>query len=436
MKGIRVVGLFLIGAAALFWPGAPAASAYSTAAGYAATAYVTGLPEVVADSWGPIGIAFDQSDNLYVSDAQDANIYRFQPGGGTADSNTRLTSSPIYGGIAGLAFSRSGALYAALHSAGEIVQIDPDTGSVLRTVAEVPCPLGLAVDPVSGDLFASDQCDSTIFRISNYASGMGTVTSYASAPHVDGIAFDNSGALYAEASWNILEIGGTNSSSPGQVSNVANVPTADGVAFGAHQSGQPSFLVTNDNNGTVTRVDFGQGPPSENQIFTGGTRGDFAAVDSEGCLYITQSASIVRISGGQQCAFEPTTGGSRPPAGIVVSVLGASTTTIGRRTTRGAACVAAKSLTLRVRQKGRVRLRSVSVYVNGKLVKRLSGTAAQGPIVIRRLPRGPFTVKVIARTTRGKRLMSSHRYANCGKAKPVRHRAKKRHRRHRKTRRR
>ena len=73
-------------------------------------------------------------------------------------------------------------------------------------------------------------------------------------------------------------------------------------------AGEPPYLVANRNDGIVTRVDFRRGAPSQSDIFSGGSRGDFVAVDSHGCLYITQSASIVQISGSDStCGSSPTT---------------------------------------------------------------------------------------------------------------------------------
>src|SRR5579884_1007913 len=321
-----------------------AAQAYTTAHGYAASDYVTGLPESAGNQTGPLGIAFDQSDNLYVADTADGNIYSFQPGGGAASAGTRLTSSPIPGKITGLVFSQSGALYLARYSPGDVVQIDPSTGQVLRTVASIPCATGLAIDPVSGDLFVSQNlCGNTIYRISGYAAGTATVSAFTSAPAVDGLAFDQSGILYAESAGSIVRIEGTNSPAPGVVTAVAKVPGADGVAFGAHVSGGPPFLVTNRNDGIVTRVDLNQMPPAQSNIFSGGSRGDFAAVDSAGCLYITQSHSVVRITGPDgRCKFEPTTTGTAPAPGITAGVLGAHTSLSCKRHT----------LRFRIRQQG------------------------------------------------------------------------------------
>jgi hypothetical protein len=72
-------------------------------------------------------------------------------------------------------------------------------------------------------------------------------------------------------------------------------------------------------------------------------------------------------------------------------------------------------LTLRVHQEGRVRLRSATVYVNGKEVKRLNRNDVTAPFTLTHLPSSSFTVKVVALTTSGKRLVTSTYYANCAK---------------------
>jgi sugar lactone lactonase YvrE len=389
---------------------AAVAVAYTAAPGFVAHDYVTGLPESLADRTGPIGIAFDASNNLYIADTAVGDIYVFQPGGGVASAATRLNSTPIPGKITGLVFSKTGQLYLARYGAGDVVQVDPGTGRILRTVATIPCATGLVVDPASGDLFVSENlCGNTIWRVSNFGTGPGTATAYASAPAVDGMAFDKDGSLYAESAGTIMKIDGTGSPTPGAVTSLAHVPHADGVAFGAHVSGSPPFVVTNRNDGIVTRVDLTKTPPTQQDIFTGGTRGDFAAVDSAGCLYITQSSSIVRITGtGNTCAFEPTTPGIEPPPGVTITLLGP----------QPKACTRVHSLKFRIRQRGRVRLRSAKVYVNGRLIKKISGPTITAPIVLHHLPKSNFRLKVVAITAHGKKVRVTRRFVeNCSCSK-------------------
>src|SRR5947209_56576 len=120
------------------------AHAYSTAGGYQAHDYATGFADLSCCGWGPIGVAFDQSDNLYVADSADGNLYRFQPGGGQAGPETRVSQKPIPGNPKGLAITADGRLYLAREQAGDVVELDPATGKVLRVVASgIPCAVGL-----------------------------------------------------------------------------------------------------------------------------------------------------------------------------------------------------------------------------------------------------------------------------------------------------
>jgi hypothetical protein len=291
--------------------GAAAAHGYATASGYTASDYASGFT-VGPSRWGPIGMAFDQSDALYVGDPVDGALFRFPPGGGRASPATLV--GYVGRGVEGLAVSGDGSLYAAEGTANDVVQFDPASARVVREVASgLDCPTGLAVDPVTGDLFASqNHCGNAIFRISNFRSGPGTVSTYASLPSVDGLAFNSDGTLYAESNGTIYSITGTASAAPGVATPIARVPSADGLAFGATTpGGRLPFLISNRLDGVVTKIDMTGPVPSTTDIFTGGSRGDFAAVDSHGCLYITQTDRIVRVAPTRgACNLQPTTFGS------------------------------------------------------------------------------------------------------------------------------
>jgi hypothetical protein len=385
------------------------ALALTTAPGYQASDYVTGFPFANCCSWGPLGVAFDTSDNLYVSDYVDHHLYRFQPGGGTASSATQLNGGALSGGLKGLAFAR-GHLYLARSTAGDVVEIDQATGAVTRRVAGgMSCPTGLATDPISGDLFVSQVCANALLRISGLSGGPVHTSTYA-ATAADGIAFAPDGTLYAASGGHLLEIGGTNSSTPGLTRSVAIVASADGIGVGAGPSSRDALvLLVNRTDGNVTRVDFSKTPPAQQDVVTGGSRGDFVAVNSQGCLFITQTSSIVKVvPPGNHCDLTPSTPGSTstnsPPPGIKVDTLPPT----GRR-----GCVVKRRLVVRVRQRGRVRLRYIRVYVNGRYRKTVRHRRVSAPIVIRFVPRGKFTVKLVARTTKGRKLTAKRRYKNC-----------------------
>jgi hypothetical protein len=406
-------------AAAILVAVAPwAASGFTTRDDYTARDFASGFPASSAP-WAPIGLAFDQSDNMYVVDSADSNIYRFGLDGGRA-SQARISSAPVSGGPRGVAVGRDGSIYIARYGSGDVVQIDPGTGAVIRTIATgIPCATALAVDPVSGDLFVSQNlCGDTIFRVSNFQSGPGTTSAYAKGDlGVDGISFGSDGTLYGSDAGQILAIDGTSSPSPGTSNAIAQVPHSDGLAFApVGSSGLPPYLVVNRTDGTVTRVDLGPaaGPPTD--ILTGGTRGDLAAVDSRGCLYVTQSDSVVKITPAHgTCELVPSTPGARPPEGLIIDTLRAAPRFAVNRA--GAVCRRLTRLVIRLRQRGRIKVASATVYVNGKPVRRLPRRSASAPIVLAHLPTGAITVKVVARTTRGHRLSTTHRYANCSTAR-------------------
>lgn len=401
--------LLAVASAALIAPAA--APAYKAADGYVASDFATAFPVAQCCNWGPIGVAFDRSDNLYVTDAADGHIYRFQPGGGAASGETRLTSSPLAGEIKALAITPDGRIYLTRYARGDVVELDPATGRPTRVAASgIACALGMAVDPLSGDLFVSQgHCGDKIWRVSGFSNGPGTVQPYtAGLCCVDGIAFGPDGTLYAVNGGTLVRIEGTKSATPGATSSLAPAPEGDGVTVGRGGYGD-TFVVVNGLDGNVTRVDFSRTPPSRSPVMTGGSRGDLAAVDSRGCLYATQTDRIVRITPkGRACDLAPTTPGARPgAAGIVADVLSPA----GRagRTS----CKRLKRVTMRVRQRGRVRLRSVKVYVNGKHRRTLRRRRVTQKIFIHRLPRGRFTVKLVARTTKGKKLTAKRRFRNC-----------------------
>ncbi len=289
----------------------PALAAGTPAAGFAASDFATGFATTnPTNGVGPIGVAFDASDHLYVMDDPSGLLYKFGPGGGAASAATQVNTTPIGGVPTGIAFDKSGNLYAALQAANQVVQVDPTTGAVLRAVASVPCVTGLATDPLSGDLFATTVgCSSvSVARISNFQSGPGTVTTYATIGGADGITFGPDGTLYAAVSNNsVWKVARTNTSQPAAATALASVPTADGTAVAAsNDPTKPPFIFVNQNNGSITKVDLTQSPPALSPVVSGGTRGDFVTVGPDGCLYATQSATVEKVTNADgSCSLAP-----------------------------------------------------------------------------------------------------------------------------------
>jgi uncharacterized repeat protein (TIGR01451 family) len=278
---------------------AGSAQAYQTAPGWVVSDYVTGF-EHAAEA-GPVGLAFDASGNLLVANSPTASLHKVAPGGGTA-AGTKIHDG--YGRVAGLAFDKSGRLYMARGTEGDVVELNPASGDVIRTVVSgLPCPVGLATDPVSGDLFVSNVfCrGGGIMRITGFDSGPGTATRYAGSQDADGLTFAPDGTLYAAGGTRIVRITGTNTANPGTVSVVAEVPNVDGIAYSPATTSEPEYLVAVRTDGEIDRVTTdGQTTP----IVTGASRGDLVTVGPDRCIYADLQDRVIKLGPSTgSCAF-------------------------------------------------------------------------------------------------------------------------------------
>src|SRR5439155_25102700 len=70
---------------------------------------------------------------------------------------------------------------------------------------------------------------------------------------------------------------------------------------------RPPALLANRNDGTITKIDLTTSPPTLTDIAVGGSRGDFSAVGPDGCLYVTQTDRIVKLTNADgTCSLIPT----------------------------------------------------------------------------------------------------------------------------------
>ena len=289
-------------------PGVSPALAFSTSSTFAYGFSSNGI--------GPVGVAFDATSNLWATDYPDGTLYRFGPAGGSASAN--FVAGGLGGRAAGLAFTQDGRLYLARQGIGDVVELSTSTGAVLRQVVTgLPNPTGLATDPISGDLFLSLAGGGPhVYRILNFRNGPGTLTNFASVD-VDGIAFAPDGTLYAAGGGSVFKIAGTNTANPGTVTalNQSGFPY-DGIAVASNITGHAAFLYVNRNDGVITKIDLTASPATTSDIITGGSRGDFAAVGRDGCLYATQSSTIIKVTdsaGACNPPLAPSTPASGPP---------------------------------------------------------------------------------------------------------------------------
>lgn len=300
-RGIRLaLGAALVAAELIVPGGAQAAHAAGIpAAGYAVTDFATGFQAAFCcPPLGPIGVAFDAAGQLFVTDYPAGQLFKFGPSGGSADAS-HLAVSGLGTGAAGLAFTKDGTLYLAEQWKHQVVRLNPISGATTPMGQPLDSPTGLAVDPVSGDLFTD--AVGVVYRLSNPTDPQATWIPYVTAG-VDGLTFAPDGTLYASGSgavWKIVA---------GQAKKIADVSGADGIALVAPAAGQPiTQLAVNSNFGVISLVDFSVAPATVTPIVTNGTRGDFVAVGPDKCLYATQTDSVEKITAADgSCPFLPT----------------------------------------------------------------------------------------------------------------------------------
>jgi len=297
------------------------------APGYAVTEFATGF--ACAGEFGcPVnGLAFDASGNLYVSEGLTGFLYKFGSTGGVASPYTRVGALAIYGH--GLTFSKDGNLFFARDlsittgaSNGEIVQLDPSNGSVIATIT-AGFFSDLAVDPLSGDLFAPGFDGSGIYRVSNPASGTVAVSKYASVNAAQ-LAFGPDGTLWTTVSNSgagVTEVSATNTQRPGDVLPTRNVPNIiDGIAVSANPDRSLLFVHRPDpSNGngpiTVTMIDVGTDPLTTTDLIQGGAvgyGGSSIVIGPDGCVYSaaagTAGGEVIKISNSDGTCLSPPLG--------------------------------------------------------------------------------------------------------------------------------
>jgi uncharacterized repeat protein (TIGR01451 family) len=360
----RVAAIAAASCALAMMPAAAGAASYRVEPGWSASDYATGFP-YYDQGVGPVGLAFDGAANLLVTDARAGALYKVPPGGGDVSSHKVRDG---YGVAAGLAWDKNGRLYMARRDAGDVIEINPANGDVLRTVvAGMPCPVGLATDPISGDLFVSNNfcAGGAIMRITGFAAGPGVARPYAGSQDADGITFAPDGTLYAAAEDSILRIDGTNTTTPGKVSEFARVTNSDGIAYAPAGPTDDEYLVVNRTTGEIDRVDFdGRVTP----VVTGAPRGDLVTVGPDRCIYAALQDRVLKLGPATgSCFFSPP-----PQPGIGV---------LGNR-------VAARTVDMAIAAKAPKRVKRGRRFTLTLTVRNRSGVDSHTVTVTDALPRG------------------------------------------------
>ncbi len=300
----------------------------TAASGYTVTPYITGLPAAATTFYGGVNFGcpganvptFLPSGVVLTSDFLTGGIYQTGlAGGGVSSSNVINTVTPT---LAPIVTGKDGSLYATRGgTTADIVQINPSTGAIVRTVATgFSCPAGLAVDPLSGDLFFDNDCtggpqNPSIYRVIDPAnsdpSRPTSVVVYASLPHAanGGMAFAPNGTLYAVSGYYgninapVEQISGTNSATV-TVTPVPGITSDFAVAIGTtNADGSASSLIV-EPAGTLSEVPIAN--PAAATVLATGSPG-VGVTGPDGCLYSAHYDTVYRLTPSTgSCSFAPT----------------------------------------------------------------------------------------------------------------------------------
>ena len=254
------------------------------------------------------GMVVLQDGTVLVADYN--GLYSFRPGSTCGTSLPRLLSRYRY---LGMAIGLDGQVYAndfGPLSPGNLYIVSPVTGQQISTVLTGIYGAGMALDPLTGDLYVS-RCGPTacpgpdIRKISGLygAPGGPRISTFVTVTgaEFDGLAWSCDGTRLVAAS-QLDEVFQFDRNA--RTTLDVHVPpgtTPDGVAFGAagtpfgdyffvnneHEPGQTSF-------GSVSKIK-NDGSTYE-VIEWDGNPGDFVAVDTQGNLLVTQTSLVTRLS--------------------------------------------------------------------------------------------------------------------------------------------
>jgi uncharacterized protein (TIGR03437 family) len=221
---------------------------------------------------------------------------------GTSVHPLQTTASVTTAAGCGMTNYSDGRIY--LNSSAGAQRLDADTGAVLGVVGPPGNLYGITVDPQTNRLvYAPASCagvaSCTLVSVDPATGSSQNLTTFpagGSLEFVDGITFDPTGKFIIVCGRTgvfpndppfifVLNRNGT----------LARQLQADHFPDSATFHLNPLYLVTNNNDGTISRYDFPaddltQGP-TQTLIATGGFRGDLTGVGPDGCYYITEAGT-------------------------------------------------------------------------------------------------------------------------------------------------
>lgn len=306
--------------------------------GYTVTPFTTGFA-TGALFYGNINFGFCAGvhtpafldGSMYVPNFLNGDLFKLGPDGGVVSNANKLSTlgPTLFWPVVG----KNGRLYAlrvatsvnpSNFTDGVILELDPTTGAVLRTVASnLPCPHGLVVDPLSGDLFFDNWCigagvDARIFRVRNPSSGNPTVETYATLPFITNgqMVFSPKGTLYVVSKYDqqsppVYRVSGTDGPNPPTVTQLLGVASNYWLNIGEiGPDGEAQTLITLQN-GKLQLTDITTNPPTVTAELTDGIGGGIIGPD--GCLYMPNQNALYKLA-------DPTGGCSFASASVTPSL--------------------------------------------------------------------------------------------------------------------
>lgn len=258
-----------------------------------ASDFVTGIPS--CSGAGPAGLLND-GRNFFVADGFcSGTLYKLPMTGGNVSS---AQSAPA--GVFGLGYNDG--TYFAAPEGGQLETFNPSSLATAPTLVNLPCgAMDIVGDPLSNALYVSSLCG--IYYVANPTSLTPTVTEVSpNNDFYDGLAVTADGQHLWAADYlseNIVELSPTGALQQSiYVGSTVNGP--DGIAIappGTIVNGLDvsNNVFVNDNDGTILRIDTNHNN-ALSLVASGGTRGDFATVGPDGCLYVTQSDRVEKLT--------------------------------------------------------------------------------------------------------------------------------------------
>lgn len=349
---------------------------------------------------GAMGLVWLADNRLLAASPPEAAIFSIPAGGGTRE---RLAEWPANAAPTGMAIA-NGRVYATIINQGSIVEIDPRTGRILRTVVTgLRCPAALAITADGEELFVSAiHCAPGIKRIRNiHGQGAPVVTDYGQVGYVNGLAIAPDGDLWAaDGSKEVLRIAGPASPLAGAIHNRFAVDGADGMVVTPPRGDLPSYVWASSVKGTLTRIDPARPGDAPVVAVRGLARGDQIIEDTAGCLYIGQPRNIIRVS--------------LPDNGCPVALPRSGGASLLPRT-----CSSRRVVSIKVRRWRGQRIRSARVYLDGEPVRVYRfGGRVRAEVDLRGKPKGRYVVRIDASLRDGTTVTGSRVYLTCTRKQP------------------